>query len=81
MLGVFFGLLFLGAQIFVAILVSSFATYAYVGIDPITMGLQIIRGLNVYSLMAVPLFILAGEIMSCGGITERLVALSQTMVG
>ena len=30
-------------------------------------------GINVYPLLAIPLFILAGEIMNVGGITQRLV--------
>lgn len=81
MLGVFFILLLLGVQIYVSILVSSCITCLYVGIDMVTMCLQVIRGLNVYSLMAVPLFIFAGEVMSCGGITGRLVDLSQSLVG
>lgn len=38
-------------------------------------------GINVYPLLAIPLFILAGEIMNVGGITERLVRFSQTLVG
>ena len=81
LLGVFFGLLILGNHIFVSMLVASFATALYVGIDLRTMCLHIIRGLNTYSLMAVPLFIMAGEIMSHGGITDRLVRLSQSIVG
>lgn len=81
MLGLFFALLIFGVQIYVSVLISSLATCLYVGVDVVSMCLQLIRGLNVYSLMAVPLFILAGEVMSCGGITERLVDLSQALVG
>ena len=81
MLATFFGLLIMGAHVYVSILISSFITAVYVGIDLRTMCLQIERGLNTYSLMAVPLFILAGEVMSHGGITERLVKLSKTLVG
>ena len=81
MLGLFFVLLIFGVQIYVSVLISSLATCLYVGVDVVSMCLQLIRGLNVYSLMAVPLFILAGEVMSCGGITERLVDLSQALVG
>jgi len=38
-------------------------------------------GINVYPLLAIPLFILAGEIMNVGGITQRLVDFSQKLVG
>ena len=36
---------------------------------------------NSFSLMAIPLFILAGEIMSFGGITEKLCAMMRSFVG
>lgn len=38
-------------------------------------------GVNSFSFTAIPLFILAGEIMNYGGITDRLVQFSQRMVG
>jgi tripartite ATP-independent transporter DctM subunit len=38
-------------------------------------------GINVYPLLAIPLFILAGEIMNVGGITQRLIDFSQKLVG
>jgi TRAP-type transport system large permease protein len=38
-------------------------------------------GINVYPLLAIPLFILAGELMNVGGITQRLVDFSQKLVG
>jgi tripartite ATP-independent transporter DctM subunit len=38
-------------------------------------------GINVYPLLAIPLFVLAGEIMNVGGITQRLVDFSNKLVG
>ncbi|MEO8651864.1 MAG: TRAP transporter large permease [Hyphomicrobiaceae bacterium] len=38
-------------------------------------------GINVYPLLAIPLFVIAGEIMNVGGITQRLVDFSQKLVG
>ena len=38
-------------------------------------------GVNNFSLMAIPLFILAGEIMGFGGITEKLVNMMRSFVG
>lgn len=38
-------------------------------------------GINVYPLLAIPLFILAGEIMNVGGITQRLIDFAQKLVG
>ena len=39
------------------------------------------NGIDSFTLVAVPLFILAGEIMSYGGISKRLIKFSQTLVG
>jgi len=38
-------------------------------------------GINVFPLLAIPLFVLAGELMNVGGITQRLVDFSQKLVG
>lgn len=42
---------------------------------------RIFRGIDNFSLVAIPLFILAGEIMSKGGISARLIRFAQTLVG
>ena len=42
---------------------------------------RMFAGVNQFPLLAVPLFILAGEIMNAGDITRRLVAFSQVLVG
>ena len=42
---------------------------------------RMFAGINQFPLLAVPLFILAGEIMNAGGITRRLVAFSRILVG
>ena len=38
-------------------------------------------GINQFPLLAIPMFILAGEIMNVGGITERLVYFAKVLVG
>lgn len=45
------------------------------------MPQRLFVGINVYPLLAIPLFILAGELMNVGGITQRLVDFSQKLVG
>ncbi|MDV2686033.1 TRAP transporter large permease [Alkalihalophilus lindianensis] len=42
---------------------------------------RIFSGINSFTLVAVPLFILAGEIMTKGGISQRLIRFSQMIVG
>ncbi|HEX6142522.1 MAG TPA: TRAP transporter large permease [Geminicoccaceae bacterium] len=45
------------------------------------MPQKIFFGINQFPLIAIPLFILAGEIMNVGGITERLVRFATVLVG
>lgn len=42
---------------------------------------KLIGGVNQFPLLAIPLFILAGEIMNVGGITQRMVSFSNSLVG
>ncbi len=46
-----------------------------------TLSMQIVRGMWSYSLMAVPFFIAMGGLMGSGGISEKLVALANSLVG
>lgn len=42
---------------------------------------QIFGGMNSYALMAVPFFILAGEMMNAAGVTQRIIRLALAVVG
>jgi len=42
---------------------------------------RVFGGIDNFSLLAIPFFILAGELMETGGISQRLVALARVMVG
>jgi len=42
---------------------------------------QMFSGVSSIPLLALPMFILAGELMNTGGITRRLVEFSQTLIG
>ena len=45
------------------------------------LPLSMINGVDSYALVQIPLFILAGELMNRGGLTERLIIWSQAIVG
>ncbi len=61
--------------------VSSLVAFWYEGL-PLLVGFQrIVSGINVFSLMAIPFFIFAGELMFHGGIAMRLVRFAQAAVG
>ena len=81
LLGSFFLLVFLGNHIIFSIGVSTALTVAYLGIPIQTIAQQMVKGLNSFSLMAVPFFIFMGDLMSAGGITDRLVNLADALVG
>jgi len=81
LLGVFFLLILFRTPIAFAIGFSSLMTTLYLGL-PVGMVVQnMVKGINVFALMAVPFFILAGEIMGSGGISDRLIKLSNACVG
>ena len=77
---VFAALLFLGCPISVGIVISSIvAAVSSLSWDQITfITMQKMNsGVESFSLLAIPLFILAGNIMNNGGIAKRLVNFAQ----
>lgn len=81
LIGLFLLLVFLRVPIMFAVGFSTVVTILFLDI-PIVMAVShIIKGLNSFSLMAIPFFILAGEIMGAGGISDRLVKLAKAIVG
>ncbi len=50
-------------------------------VDTTMLPLSMINGVDSYALVQIPLFILAGELMNRGGLTQRLIDWSQAMVG
>jgi len=78
----FLVLLFLGMPVAFAMLVSGLiAVWAAGDIPSVIVPSKLFLGLNSFPLMAVPYFILAGEVMNRGGITARIVALAEALVG
>lgn len=61
-------------------LAGSFALW-YGGEQQLNVISRMFSGLDTFVLMAAPFYILAGELMNRGGISERLIHLAQLMVG
>lgn len=78
----FFIMLILGVPIAFAMGIGS-AIALFFGSDVSIMlvGHRLFSGVNSFSLMAIPFFMLAGEFMESGGISRRLVNFSHAMVG
>lgn len=81
LLASFVVLILMGVHIAFAIGISALLTTLYIGISVQTVAQNMVKGINVYALMAVPFFILAGEIMGAGGISRRLIELANALVG
>lgn len=78
---VFAGGLFIGIPVAFALALSAICGFWYEGLPMFLVFQRIVSGISVYSLLAIPFFIFAGEIMLQGGIALRLVRLSSAAVG
>ena len=78
---IFFILLILGAPIVFAIGVGTMGALVAGGIPLELLPQKIFSGLAHFPYLAVPLFVLAGMLMETGGISKRIVELSNAMVG
>lgn len=78
----FFGLLLFGLPIFASL---AFAVTLILGIwgtiDPMIVPMRMFSGMNNFSLMSIPYFILAAELMRIGGLSDRLIGLARALIG
>ncbi len=81
LLGSFFLLLLIRMPIAFSLALSSIFTALFLGIPVAAVFQRMVNGVNKVSLLAVPFFIFAGQLMGAGGISKRLVDLSNIMVG
>ena len=78
----FLFLLFFGAPVVFALGVASLVVLTLVMDVPVAIVSQrIYAGLNSFTIMAIPFFVMAGLIMDAGGISRRIVALADAIVG
>jgi C4-dicarboxylate transporter, DctM subunit len=71
----------LGLPIYAVLGLSVIVYFGLTGINPVTIPHRMFAGLDIFVLLAVPFFMLAGNLMNAGGTTRRLVALADAMVG
>ena len=77
----FFGLLVLGVPVAFSIGLSALATILYEGLPMAVIFQQMTSGMNVFSFLAIPFFIFAGELMLYGGIADKIVNFANAAVG
>ena len=81
-LGSLLGAMALGVPIAFALLACGAALMWHLGtFDPQILAQNTIEGANSFPLLAVPFFMLAGEIMNTGGLSRRIVNLAMALVG
>jgi tripartite ATP-independent transporter DctM subunit len=81
LMGSFVILLLLKFPITFTLFISSVFTALYLNIPLMSIVQRTVSGVNSFSLLAIPFFILAGEIMGRGGISRRLVEFSNALIG
>jgi C4-dicarboxylate transporter DctM subunit len=78
---VLIGLIGIGLPIAFALIAVSIGILAIADVDLLVVAQRLYRGVQSFPLLAVPLFILAGQIMSRSGISGHLVDFAKTIVG
>lgn len=72
----------MGASVGLAMIAGSFVYLIFKGFDPSIASETLLQGLfNNYTLLAIPLFILAADIMNIGSLADRLLRFAQALVG
>ncbi|THF47987.1 TRAP transporter large permease subunit [Allorhizobium terrae] len=81
-LGVLIVAILAGLPVAFALLLSAMALMLHLGtFSPDILAQGLINGVDSFPLLAIPFFLVAGEVMSKGGLSERIVRLAMTLVG
>jgi tripartite ATP-independent transporter DctM subunit len=81
LLGTFILLLAVGVPVAFALAAASLATLLYLGLPPDVLIIETAAGSDSTTLIAIPLFIFAGQLMLRGGMSEKLIAFAASLVG
>ncbi len=81
LIGSFLVMIILRFPIAYAVAISSIFCLLSMGLPLNTICQQMVKGVSSFSLMAVPFFITMGCLMGTGGISEKLIALANSLVG
>ncbi|WP_326538586.1 TRAP transporter large permease [Pseudorhodoferax sp.] len=76
----FAALVLLGVPFAFALALCVVAAIAVTGMDPMLLPQTLVAGTQSFSLLAIPFFMLAGEVMSAGGLSRRLVHVADVFV-
>ncbi|MEN6464611.1 MAG: TRAP transporter large permease subunit [Syntrophaceae bacterium] len=79
--GTFFFLLLMGVPVGLAVGLSALIIFVMTGIPLQMVPQTFFEGSSSFALVAVPFFILAGDILARGGISERILAIAEATIG
>ena len=80
---IFLTLLLIGFPIFASILIAAIVFMIFHDMSLLFTGIpkQLYSAVDKNSLLAIPLFLLIGEVMNKGGLTPRIIAVADLLVG
>jgi len=78
---VFFILLFAGVPVAFSLGLSSFVFLFFTGVPLEVIPQRMFAGMNAFTLLCIPGFVLAGNLMNSGGITKRIIGFCNAFVG
>lgn len=81
LLGSFFVLMMIGTPVAFALGLSALIGALWIDLPLDAVMIQLAAGVNKFSLLAIPFFVLAGAIMAEGGMARRLVAFAGVLIG
>lgn len=81
LIGLFVLLMLIGVPVAVAMGITAIVVAFQLDIPLSMVAQRMVAGVNSFPFLAIPFFILAGEIMNAGGISKKLVALADVFVG
>ncbi|MDA8125164.1 MAG: TRAP transporter large permease [Deltaproteobacteria bacterium] len=77
----FVGFLLMRFPVALALVLSAIATLWYLDMPIVVVAQQTIQGINAFSLLAIPFFILTGQLLGAGGLANRIVDFANVFVG
>jgi tripartite ATP-independent transporter DctM subunit len=72
---------YMGVPVAFALVASVLVVTAFTPVSLASMMAQLFNGMDVEALLAVPFFLLVGDLMTSANVTVRMITLSQTLVG
>ena len=72
---------YMGVPVAFALIASVLIVTMFTPVGAASMIAQLFNGMDVEALLAVPFFLLVGDLMTSANVTVRMIRLSQTMVG